>query len=79
MPKTIEICILCSHADEDLEHLKNLEKHLRPFARENSITIWSQTTIGAGTEWQEEIHKHLNSAHIVLLLLMYYSARLDSQ
>ena len=67
MISTIEI--FCCYAREDQELLRNLQKHLMPLQRQGLITIWSDTDINAGATWEEEIDKHLNTAHIILLLV----------
>src|SRR5437588_2212501 len=67
MVSTIEI--FCCYAREDQELLRNLKKHLMPLQRQALITIWSDTDINAGATWEEEINKHLTTAHIILLLV----------
>ena len=67
MPTTIEI--FCCYAREDQDLMKSLRKHLMPLQRRGLITIWSDTDIDAGTAWEEEIKKHLDSAQIILLLI----------
>src|SRR5579859_3120108 len=67
MPATIEI--FCCYAREDQDLMKSLRKHLMPLQRRGLITIWSDTDIDAGTAWEDEIKKHLDSAHIILLLI----------
>src|SRR5260370_705919 len=49
-----------------LEHLK---KHLMPLQKSGQITVWSDTNLNAGVEWEKELHQHLESADIVLLLI----------
>src|SRR5260370_20989024 len=67
MPTTIEI--FCCYAHEDQDLMKSLRKHLMPLQRRGLITIWSDTDIDAGDAWEEEIKKHLDTAHIILLLI----------
>ena len=67
MPSAIEI--FCCYAREDQELMRALRKHLMPMQRRGLITIWSDTDIDAGDAWEDEIKKHLNSAHIILLLI----------
>src|SRR6266568_383756 len=66
-PSKIEI--FCCYAREDQELLQRLKKHLMPLQRQGLITIWSDTNINAGAEWEKEINKHLDTAHIILLLV----------
>jgi TIR domain len=67
MPTAIEI--FCCYAREDQDLMKNLRKHLKPLERRNLIRVWSDTDIDAGDTWEEEIKKHLDTAHIILLLI----------
>ena len=65
--KSIEVFCAYSHKDEDL--LEQLENHLSSLKRREVIAVWHDQRIGAGGEWEEEIHEHLNTAHIILLLI----------
>jgi hypothetical protein len=64
---TIEI-FLC-YAHEDKAFLKKLEQHLAPLKRQGLITAWHDGDIHAGATWEQEIHVHLHSAQLVLLLV----------
>src|SRR5260370_35842881 len=46
-----------------------LVKHLSVLKRQGIIDIWHDRNISAGTEWEREIDKHLNTAQIILLLI----------
>ena len=61
--------IFCCYAHGDQLLLNKLKAHLTPLQRQGLITIWADTNIGAGAEWESEIKKHLNSAQIILLLV----------
>src|SRR5579864_9669976 len=65
MPITIFFC----YAREDEALLNKLKTHLRPLQRQGLIDVWYDRNISAGTEWEQEINQHLNSAQIVLLLI----------
>ena len=67
MASTIEI--FCCYALEDQPLLYKLKTHLMPLQWQGLITIWSDTNINAGMEWEEEIKKHLDTAYIILLLV----------
>jgi tetratricopeptide (TPR) repeat protein len=67
MPSTLDI--FCCYARADGELLNKLTTHLMPLQRLGLITIWHDTHIEAGREWEEEINKHLNTAQIILLLI----------
>ncbi len=64
---TIEVFLSYSHKDEPL--LNELEKHLGILKRQNVIAVWHDRKIGAGKEWKGEIDTHLNTAHLILLLV----------
>lgn len=61
--------IFFCYAHEDKKMLNELKKHLIPFQKVGAVEIWHDADISAGVEWEPEIAKHLNSAHIILLLI----------
>src|SRR6266487_1570385 len=61
--------IFCCYARRDQQLLNELKAHLTPLRRQGLITIWADTDIYAGQEWESEIDKHLESADIFLLLV----------
>lgn len=61
--------VFCCYAREDQPYVKELIKHLMPLQREGLITLWADTNINAGAEWEKEIHQHLTTSHIILLLV----------
>ncbi len=63
------INIFFSYAREDETLLNKLKTHLRPLQLQGLIDLWYDRDISAGTEWEQEIKQHLNSAQIVLLLV----------
>src|SRR5216683_4962209 len=63
----LEVFISYSHQDKDLRG--ELEKHLASLKRQQLIISWYDGDIIPGTEWQQEIVQHLNSAQIILLLV----------
>jgi TIR domain/CHAT domain len=65
--KAVEIFYCYAHNDERLK--KKLEIHLSLLKQEGLINGWYDREIRAGTEWSSEIEAHLNSAHIILLLV----------
>jgi WD40 repeat protein/Flp pilus assembly protein TadD len=67
MPSTIEI--FCCYAREDQPLLEHLQKHLMLLQRQGLVSIWSDTNINAGEEWEKAVHAHLDTAHIILLLV----------
>src|SRR5438309_11086755 len=67
MNSSINIFFCYAHEDEELR--KGLVKHLNVLKRQGIIDIWHDRNISAGTEWEREIDKHLNTAQIILLLI----------
>lgn len=67
MRKRVEV--FCCYAHEDQKLLQELKKHLMPLDREGLITLWADIDMNAGAEWEQEIHLHLNTSHIILLLV----------
>jgi hypothetical protein len=62
------VSIFFCYAREDEALLNKLKAHLRPLQRQGLIDVWHDRDISAGTEWEQEIKKHLNEAKIILLL-----------
>ena len=67
MGKRKEIFFCYAREDEKLR--VELEKQLNILKRQGVINFWHDREISAGTEWEREIDVHLNTAHIVLLLI----------
>ncbi len=65
MPVKIFFC----YAPEDVALLNRLKTHLRPLQRQGLIDMWHDRNIDAGTDWAQEIDKHLSTAQIILLLV----------
>ena len=65
MPVKIFFCY--AHEDEAL--LDQLKRYLKPLQRQGLIDVWHDRDISPGTEWEQEISKPLNEAHIILLLI----------
>ena len=61
--------IFCCYARKDHSLLNELQIHLIPLKRLGLITLWADTDIDAGIEWEKEIEKHLETAQIILLLI----------
>ena len=57
------------YAHEDKVLRDTLDSHLSLLKRQKLIEIWYDGKISVGTEWEQEIDKHLRSADIVLLLV----------
>ena len=61
--------VFCCYAREDQEMFTQLRKHLAPLWRQGQIMILSDVNLNAGVEWEKELHKYLESAEVVLLLI----------
>ena len=72
---SVKIFIAYSRLDEN--YLKELKKYLKPLRRKKNIQIWYDGEIVPGTKWETDIHKHLNEANIVLLLISANSLESD--
>ncbi len=69
MQKNSAVAIFCCYAREDISHLDKLKAHLSPLQRQDMIHVWHDGEIRAGTEWNQEIKKHLGEAKVILLLI----------
>src|SRR5437763_778051 len=63
----VKIFFCYAHEDEAL--LNKLKAHLRPLQRQGLIDVWHDRNITAGTEWEQQITQHLNTAQVILLLI----------
>lgn len=57
------------YAHEDQSLRDELNKHLTGLYRSKLIVSWYDGMIVPGAAWEQEIETHLNSAHIILLLV----------
>src|SRR5436190_20336672 len=65
--KGIKIFYCYAHEDKVLRD--DLEMHLSSLKYRGEIIHWHDGEISPGTEWQQEIETHLNTAHVILLLV----------
>jgi hypothetical protein len=63
----IKIFYCYAHEDRDLRD--RIDKHLGVLKRRGQVVVWYDREIQAGMEWEREIERHLNTAHIILLLV----------
>jgi tetratricopeptide (TPR) repeat protein len=66
---SIPLEVFFSYAPEDEEYRKRLAKALRMLEREELITGWHDQKVSPGIKRASEIDAHLESAHIILLLI----------
>src|SRR2546421_8503432 len=67
MEKSINVFLAYAHEDDLLR--EQLRKRLSLLRRLGLIHVWYDGDIGAGKEWQEAIKSHLDTAHLILLLI----------
>jgi len=67
LTNNIEVFISYSHKDERLK--EGLEKQLEALKAQGNISVWHDRKLSPGKELDQEISKHLNKAHIILLLI----------
>jgi hypothetical protein len=63
------ISVFFSYSHRDEPYREQLEKHLKILSRSGTITEWHDRKIPAGSEWEAEIDRELESADIILLLI----------
>jgi hypothetical protein len=63
------IKVFLSYAHRDEEFQKELDEHLGALKRENLIDAWWDHRILPGSDWSEEIARHLEEAKLILLLV----------
>ena len=67
LPRPVSLFYSYSHKDEALR--EQLEKHLAILQRHHIISGWHDRAIPAGSVWEQQIHEHLETADIILLLV----------
>jgi TIR domain len=63
----IKIFYCYAHEDKDLRD--RIDRHLGILKRFRHVVGWYDREIQAGTQWEREIEKNLNTSHIILLLV----------
>ena len=63
--------VFCSYSDssKDTPLREDLERHLSVLQHERIISTWHKRKIAAGSDWQVELDRHLNTASLILLLI----------
>ncbi len=64
-----KVKVFLSYAHEDEELRDELEEHLGSLKYSGLIESWYDREIAAGTDWEQEIDRHLGDADIILLLV----------
>jgi hypothetical protein len=61
--------ILCCYAQRDQSLLFELKTRLVSIQRVQPSIFWHDINIDLGSEWEQEMIRHVNSAHIIFLLV----------
>ena len=61
--------IFYSYSHKDKEYMEETKEHLAPLFRKNLIENWYDRMIPAGTRWETEIAKELETADVFLMLV----------
>jgi TIR domain-containing protein len=65
----VAVSILLCYADEDERMVRQLKKQLSLLERNGRIAVWDYGHISPGTEWKQEMNRHLDEAEMILLLI----------
>jgi|SRR5688572_6953716 len=66
---TSKLRLFISYSHEDEKMKNDLDKHLVMLKRSGKIEVWNDRKLIAGQEWDNEIKKEMQDAHIILLLI----------
>src|SRR5262249_26065898 len=61
--------IFCSYARKDKSLMEGLKAHLSGLQHQGRISLWSDRQIKVGTNWEQAVDAHLETASLVLLLV----------
>lgn len=61
--------IFISYSKKDKQYLEAFKNHLKPFDNNAELSVWSDQEIGAGANWDREIHDAMGEADAAVLLV----------
>ena len=64
--------VFISYSHQDQKWMEELKLVLKPLVRNQTLDLWDDTRIAAGTEWREEIRQALDSACVAVFLVSKY-------
>ena len=67
LPSPVEVFFSYAHEDEELK--EGVRKHIVLLQRRGLIRKWHDRMISPGQNWADKIDSHLNTAHVILLLV----------
>lgn len=64
-----QVTVFISYSHRDKAYLDELEKHLANLQRSGTISVWYDWKVEAGGEFEKEIQRELEAAHMIILLV----------
>ncbi|MFY9939135.1 MAG: toll/interleukin-1 receptor domain-containing protein [Silvibacterium sp.] len=61
--------LMYSYAHKDEKRKEELNMHLAPLVHEELVMVWSDREIVPGSQWLEEIRRHLEIADLIILVI----------
>lgn len=69
LPSLLRNSVFISYAREDARWMNLFKTHLKPYVDKGSFSVWSDTEIQPGDQWEEKIKQALDSTRVALLLV----------
>jgi len=61
--------VFVSYTSKDEKYVEEMKPFLKSLERDHKIPIWYYQRLNVGDKWREEIHKHMSSARVAVLLV----------